>query len=140
LSATSAGHFIAVSSYDRFFAPYLLQIRRVDKEAIEYVLLSRPMKGRHVVCATFVVIILLIAVPIARGDDQLLAMSVSTEYFETEDAPEPRLEYNLAGAYGQDQAAEKKQESLFAGPIAIYLDGILCHAASVITLLFKMAQ
>jgi hypothetical protein len=65
---------------------------------------------------------------------------LSTEYFETENAPEPGLEYNLAGAYGQDQAAEKKQESLFAGPIAIYLDGILCHAASVITLLFKMAQ
>jgi hypothetical protein len=98
------------------------------------------MKRGHVVCATFVVVMVLIAVPIARGDDQPLAISVSTEYFETEEAPHPRREYNVSGAYGQDQAADNKQESLSAGPIAMHLDGILCHAASVITLLFKMAQ
>ena len=99
----------------------------------------RPMKCGHVVCATFVVVILVVAVPVARGYDQSLAMSASTGRFETEDAPEPRLEYDVAGA-GQDQAAEKKQQSLFAAPIAIHLDGMLCHAASVITLLFKLAQ
>ncbi len=99
------------------------------------------MKRRHVVCASLVIVILLVAAPIAHGDDQPPGVSLSTEHLETENASEPGYDHHLAEAWDdQDQAAEKKQESLSAGPIAIHLDGLFCHAASIVTLLVSMMQ
>jgi hypothetical protein len=95
---------------------------------------------RHVVSATIVVVSLLVAAPRAPGDDNPQGGSVSAERLETEGTSKPGYDYPLAEAHRQDQAAKTKQESLSIGPIAIHLDGIFCHAASVVTLLSRMMQ
>ena len=102
--------------------------------------IGERLKRRHLVCATLVVVILLVPVLRARSDDQPPGLLISAGRVETQDGSEPGYEHAPVEAPGRDQTAEKTQESWSAGPIAIHLDGILCHAASAITLLFGMMQ